>query len=160
GSGIVHCEMFPLLRKDKPNPLELFQIWLNLPKADKLVAPHFAMLWSGDIPRVTLTDNKGRTTEVTVIAGPFEGARPPAPPPHYWASRPDTDVAIWTIRMVPRAIATLPPASHPGATRTVYFFRGSTLKVGEEVQRGHSAIVVENSRPLYLEAGDEPVDIL
>jgi len=44
GEGIVHCEMFPLLERDKPNPLELFQIWLNLPSADKLVAPHFAML--------------------------------------------------------------------------------------------------------------------
>ena len=29
GSGIVHCEMFPLINAEKGNPLELFQIWLK-----------------------------------------------------------------------------------------------------------------------------------
>ena len=48
GGGIVHCEMFPLLEEAKPNPVELFQIWLNLPGEDKLVAPHFAMLSGKD----------------------------------------------------------------------------------------------------------------
>jgi redox-sensitive bicupin YhaK (pirin superfamily) len=40
GSGIVHAEMFPLLDDAGRNPLELFQIWLNLPSADKMVPPH------------------------------------------------------------------------------------------------------------------------
>ncbi len=39
GKGVVHCEMFPLVERDRPNPLELFQIWLNLPAADKMVEP-------------------------------------------------------------------------------------------------------------------------
>src|SRR6476469_2551744 len=41
GAGIVHCEMFPLVKPDAPNPVELFQIWLNLASADKMAAPHF-----------------------------------------------------------------------------------------------------------------------
>src|SRR6476659_9616818 len=27
GAGILHSEMFPLLKNDQPNPAELFQIW-------------------------------------------------------------------------------------------------------------------------------------
>src|SRR3954468_6971711 len=87
GGGIVHCEMFPLLDQAKPNPVELFQIWLNLPSQDKLVAPHFVMLWNEDIPVCTFTDEAGRTTEVSVIAGQLDGKRAPAPPPHSWAAR-------------------------------------------------------------------------
>ena len=101
------------------NPMELFQIWLNLPAADKLVDPHFSMLWAKDIPRVTITDEAGKKTTVTVVAGPLADKRAPSPPPKSWASRADTDVAIWTIEMEPGAKWTLPPTRHPDAIRTL-----------------------------------------
>ena len=41
GKGVQHCEMFPLLNTSKNNPLLMFQIWINLPKAKKMCAPHF-----------------------------------------------------------------------------------------------------------------------
>src|SRR5205085_10917871 len=60
GKGIVHSEMFPLVQRGERNPVELFQIWLNLPRADKLVEPHFTMLWREQIPTLTVQDAAGR----------------------------------------------------------------------------------------------------
>lgn len=67
GKGVQHCEMFPLLKKDEDNPLELFQIWLNLPKAKKMVAPHFAMLWADTIPTYLMKDENGKVILMTTF---------------------------------------------------------------------------------------------
>lgn len=140
GAGIVHSEMFPLLDDDGPNPVELFQIWVNLPAADKMADPHFSMLWDGDIPRVRHTDGEGLLTEITVIAGPLDGQVPPPSPPSSWASRPNADVAIWHISMEPGARWTMPAAAGPETTRMLYVFDGEALDVdGTEVTAGTGA---------------------
>lgn len=130
GKGIVHSEMFPLVDMKSPNPAELFQIWLNLPKADKMVDPHFTMLWADQIPAVT---EEG--VEVRVIAGTIGTVKAPPPPPRSYASRADSDIAIWTIKLQPGAKWTL-PAAKPGTERMLYFFAGAQLTVGpSRVQR-------------------------
>src|SRR6185437_12939773 len=73
GAGIVHAEMFPLLDTKAPNPVELFQIWLNLPREDKMAEPHFAMLWADRIPLHRATDAARKGAEVSVVAGELEG---------------------------------------------------------------------------------------
>jgi hypothetical protein len=160
GAGISHAEMFPLLDRAAPNPAELFQIWLNLPAEDKMAPPHFTMLWADQIPTVTLRDAAGRASDVLIAAGELEGRRPPAPPPKSWAARPDSDVAIWTIRMEPGAKLTLPPARRGDVLRTLYVFQGRTVRVdGGEVRVKHAALV-DPTLPLELEAGDAEVEIL
>jgi redox-sensitive bicupin YhaK (pirin superfamily) len=160
GAGIVHSEMFPLLEREKPNPVELFQIWLNLPREDKMVKPHFTMLWGRDIPHAHFTDRNGKRTEVTVIAGELEGHRPPAPPPHSWAARPDSGVVIWTIRLEPGATWTLPPASTPGAQRTLYFFKGGSLKVDEQSYGVKTGLDLVPTAAVKLEAIDGECEAL
>ncbi|MGD9705877.1 MAG: pirin family protein [Acidimicrobiia bacterium] len=132
GSGIAHSETFPLLDRVGPNVLELFQIWMNLPASDKLAEPYFAMLWDNDIPRVVEIDDDGRTAEVTVIAGEFAGHVPPSPPPNSWASRSDSDVAIWHVRLDGGAHWTMPSARSADTVRMLYVFEGSSLQIGGE----------------------------
>ncbi len=159
GRGVCHSEMFPLLERERPNPAELFQIWLNLPRADKLVEPHFAMLWDRDIPRHHATDAAGRSTEVTVVAGRLGDLQPPPPPPHSWAARPDTDVAIWTLRMEPGAHFTLPPGA-AGSRRNLYVFRGDRLQVGEHAVPVGSRVELRADVAVGLTAGDREAEVL
>ena len=129
GRGIVHAEMFPLLDTTAPTPLELFQIWLNLPARSKMAEPHFKMLWSQDIPRHLATNAAGAQTEIACIAGRLTGAdmdhTPPAPPPDSWAAQPESDLAIWTLKMAPGARFTLPPTAGDRTRRKLYFFGSS-----------------------------------
>lgn len=160
GKGIVHAEMFPLRSQDQPNPMELFQVWLNLPAKNKMVPPHFTMLWHEHIPRHEFVDAAGRKTVVTTIAGALEGRTPPSPPPQSWASNEGANVSIWTIDMDAGAQWTL-PAAVPGLSRTLYFFRGDKLVVsGQTVSANQRIRALESDRAVTLQAGEQPAEIL
>jgi redox-sensitive bicupin YhaK (pirin superfamily) len=169
GRGVVHSEMFPLLDDARANPLELFQIWLNLPAASKMSAPHFTMFWSEDIPRRTVMSADGATTEIAVIAGRMRDGstaeaglgdvQPLAPPPDSWAAREEADIAIWTLRMSAGARWTMPPA-RTGTRRHLYLFKGGPVTVGGEVVNGPAAIEVRADRPIELVNGEGESEFL
>jgi quercetin 2,3-dioxygenase len=126
GRGIVHAEMFPLLSQQANNPLELFQIWLNLPQRNKFVEPYFSMFWKEKVPVVRVLDAERRVAELTLIAGHYGNTAPPAPPPHSWASDVSADLAIWSIRLAPGAHFEL-PAAQPTSGRTLYAVSGGAV---------------------------------
>jgi redox-sensitive bicupin YhaK (pirin superfamily) len=158
GRGVVHSEMFPLVDPDAPNPLELFQIWLNLPAADKLVEPYFTMLWDRDIPRVTPGDD-GRV-EITVIAGALDGVTPPPPAPNSWAARPESDLAIWHLCLEPGSAWAMPPTAGPETIRTLYLFEGDSLRIGDHEIPGNTGAVLRGEEPVTLTAGATRVEAL
>jgi redox-sensitive bicupin YhaK (pirin superfamily) len=159
GSGIVHAEMFPLFDTDGDNPLELFQIWLNLPAANKMADPYFTMLWGDDLPRITNTDERG-STSLTVVAGALGGRPAPAPPPDSWAARADADVAIWMGSMDAGTSLELPPAEHPDTVRTLYLYDGAGLRIGGTPVGPRSASVVRPDVAVMLDADAGPVEFL
>ena len=159
GSGLQHAEMFPLLKKDKPNPLELFQIWLNLPKAKKFAKPYYNMLWAEDIPTVTSKDKNGKTTSVTLIAGKFADISAPAPAPDSWANEAENDVAIWLIKMEANAQWIIPSASLE-VNRSLYFYGGTTINIaGVTIESYHSVDLLADQK-VIIENGNEVAYLL
>jgi hypothetical protein len=124
-----------------------------------MVNPHFTMLWSHSIPEHQLADEDGRKTRVVTVAGGLAGRTPPPPPPDSWASRPDSNVAIWTITLEPRARFTLPAAA-AGTRRTIYFFRGERLRLAGEEQISHAGLEVKADREILLENGPSESELL
>ena len=160
GKGIVHAEMFPLLKGTDGNPLELFQIWLNLPAASKMAEPHFTMFWADDIPGGVVKDSQGLETHVSVVAGQWAGAgKPLSPPPDSWASQAQSDVAVWTLRMQPGASFSL-PAAQPGTRRMLYFFKGQTVTMGGQQLNDHSAVELHSDADVQLVNGNQTSEFL
>ncbi len=159
GKGVQHSEMFPLLKEEEENPLELFQVWLNLPRSAKFAEPHFAMLWSETIPLYQTTDSSGKSTVVNVIAGELEGLQAPAPAPDSWAANPENEVAIWTIRMEAGASWSLPAAQNE-VGRNIYFYRGTTVRIGGQNISVNHAVELDASRPTTIENQGEEAFIL
>jgi redox-sensitive bicupin YhaK (pirin superfamily) len=154
GAGIQHAEMFPLRDQDGPNPSELFQIWLNLPAADKMVEPYFTMFWNEDLPRTVLKDDDGHATEVTVVAGSFGDIQPLAAPPESWASREGADLAIWQFEAEPEAEWVLPAASGRQTVRMLYVFEGS-VTVGDQHLEAPIAAMLRPDVAAVLSAGTD-----
>jgi redox-sensitive bicupin YhaK (pirin superfamily) len=152
GAGVVHSEMFPLVDREHPNPVELFQIWLNLPAADKAVEPYFTMLWDESIPRSTIEGDDGRPVgTVTVVAGSLGDLVPPPPPPNSWAARAEADVAIWVVRLERRAHWELPPARGADTVRTLYVFEGG-MQIDGHAIAAPAGVVLRADRPVLLES--------
>ena len=159
GKGVQHSEMFPLIHSDKENTMELFQIWLNLPKKNKMVEPHFKMFWKESIPNYTHTDTNHKKTIVEVIAGKLANVSAPMPPPDSWAADAKNEVAIWNIKMESGAFFNIPKAS-AGINRTLYFYEGNEIDIaGNKVQKYH-AIELKADLDVMITSGNEETSIL
>lgn len=159
GAGIAHAEMFPLIAANAPNPLELFQIWLNLPARNKFARPHFSMFWRESLGTHVYDDHARRRTTVKVIAGGLGEAKAPPPPPDSWASHSDAAVCIWTIKMARGARFTL-PAHSPGLNRALYVHRGGGVSVGLAPVAVGTRVVLRSDQDVDLTNGDEDSQLL
>jgi redox-sensitive bicupin YhaK (pirin superfamily) len=65
GRGVVHSEM----PEQEEGLMEGFQLWLNLPAADKMTAPWYRDIPAGELPRFALDSG----AQVAVIAGVSHG---------------------------------------------------------------------------------------
>lgn len=159
GKGVQHSEMFPLIFKDKDNPLELFQIWLNLPKRSKMVGPHFKMLWKESIPILKHRDGNKRLTQVEIIAGKINDLKAPVPPPNSWAADAKNEVAVWNLKMDAGASFALPLAS-AGINRNIYYYEGEGLEIAGKKIPKYNLVQLRPEVQAILRAGANGASIL
>jgi redox-sensitive bicupin YhaK (pirin superfamily) len=74
GSGLVHAELSPDDFKRKGGPLEILQLWVNLPARLKFTAPRYQGLQGDKIPKVQSPDGKA---SLALISGHWNGATGP-----------------------------------------------------------------------------------
>ena len=74
GKGIVHEEFHSQDFAKSGGTFEMIQLWVNLPKKDKLTKPKYQSIEGQMIPQVDV----GRQSKLRVIAGEFLGHKGPA----------------------------------------------------------------------------------
>lgn len=156
GAGVQHSEMFPLLKKDQENPVELFQIWLNLPRRSKMAAPHFKMFWSEDIPQVNTESSRAR---VSVIAGQFQNQQALTSPPDSWAADPANEVCILLIKVNKGGELKL-PAAKGLVNRTLYFFTGSGFELNGQKIQAMTGLNIDSQVAAEIKSPIDDIEIL
>lgn len=160
GKGLQHCEMFPLLRTEADNPLELFQIWLSLAGDKRMVEPDYRMLWHEDIPRVVRQSEQGARTRITLIAGEIGGQSAPPPARDSWAADPKNHLSIQLLELDPGSDHEIPGVSDT-LNRSLYFYQGDALEIeGSVFPTGSYAFVSGNGPTRLRNAGDAVAKIL
>ncbi|MDH3698500.1 MAG: pirin family protein [Flavobacteriaceae bacterium] len=154
GIGVQHSEMFPLLHTHKDNPLELLQLWLNLPRAKKFVQPHFKMLWKETIPEL-----KDNGVQIKLIAGTYKTQKAPSAAPDSWASDENNHVRIMIIRLEPQAALEI-DSIPTGINRSLYFFEGDSLGVNNTTVQSLTGLYLNGEAALQLRNGEKESRIL
>jgi redox-sensitive bicupin YhaK (pirin superfamily) len=146
GAGVVHSEMPSIGFQETGGTMHGFQLWVNLPRANKMRAPRYQDLRAADIPTVEIPGGSA-----TVIAGEAFGVRGPA----------DTHVPITYVhlRLGAGSSATLPVS--PSANAFAWIFRGAgtTGRDQRAVTEGQAAIFGPGDA-ISLTAGGDGVEAL
>ncbi|MEM9194908.1 MAG: pirin family protein [Myxococcota bacterium] len=128
GAGVVHREMPSKRIQREGGRVHGFQLWVNLPKKDKRIAPRYQEIPAASIPEVTSDD--GLAT-VRVIAG--EGLGREA------VTSTHTPILYhhWQLRAGARVELPI-PSDHSLAA---YIFEGSTTVADESITEGQLAVL-------------------
>jgi quercetin 2,3-dioxygenase len=134
GRGVVHSEMPTAAIREQGGRIHGFQIWVNLPARDKMMAPRYQEVPAARIPEGTSPDGRAR---VRVIAGEALGVRAVI----------DTRTPIvyqdWSLQ--PGAVVEQPLAD--GDNAIVYVFSG-------EAEAGTDRQVISDGELALLGPGD------
>ena len=139
GSGLIHSE----LPEQEEGLMEGFQLWLNLPAKNKMVAPSYRDIPPAAIPEFTTADG----VRVRVIAGASRGIAGAV-------QRPDTEPLYLDVHLPAGRRFVQPIAA--GHNAFTYTYRGSVNIAGTTVSDRYMAILANNGAgEVCIEASDD-----
>jgi redox-sensitive bicupin YhaK (pirin superfamily) len=143
GRGLVHAEVSPDAFKRTGGPLEILQLWVNLPARLKMTAPAYVGLQREDIPKVTLDD--GRVV-IELIAGAWDGQVGPV--------QSATDVWMSVLRLAPGGRLAAPV----GAGRNVFLYvvRGA-VEIGGRRAPAFNLVTLHDGDAVEMTATEDSV---
>ena len=120
GSGLVHAEVSPPSFKRTGGPLEILQLWINLPSRLKMTPPRYTGLQADQIPAIPVADGRGT---LNLVSGSFAGQQGPVPSL--------TGVFMATVRLTAGARVDLP--APVGRSVLLYVVSGTVSIAGTPV---------------------------
>ncbi len=147
GAGLLHKEYHEENFSKEGGAFEMIQLWVNLPKKDKLTKPHYQGLTADQMGKAVLENNGGT---VNVIAGNFNGVKGPA--------ETYTDINLFDIRMnADGKLQTEITATHNVAILVV---EGSAIINGQEAVLHNFLLFKNEGEAITIEAKENSVLML
>ena len=147
GRGLVHAEISPEEFKRRGGPLEILQLWVNLPGRLKMTEPRYIGLQQAQVP--SFQSDEGRVT-VNLISGTWNG--------HTGPIRSLTDVHMMTVSLAAGGRFQLPVA--PGRNVFLYVVRGALRIGGQTAKAFHLIGLNDDGDSVEFEATAEAVVLL
>jgi redox-sensitive bicupin YhaK (pirin superfamily) len=147
GAGLLHKEYHEKEFSKVGGPFEMVQLWVNLPKKDKLTTPHYQALEAANMGKLTLPDNAG---VVNIIAGELNSVKGPA--------TTYSPVNLWDIKLNAGGNITLDvPATH----NTALLLIEGSASVNGEAAKEHSFVLFKNEgEAIEISASENAVLLL
>ena len=146
GSGVIHSEMPAAEILRDGGRLHGFQLWVNLPRRDKMMKPRYQELRAAEIPTATSADGK---VVVTVIAGEALGVD----------ARIDTRTPIVYLHVRLAAGARFTQAV-PKTYNAFAFLIGGEAAFGDRVARENDAVIFGRDGDEIAIASDKGAELL
>lgn len=142
GSGLVHAELSPDSFKRSGGPLEILQLWVNLPARLKMSPPRYTGLQRADIPALPIEGGR-----LNLVAGQWEGRSGPV--------ETLTDIFMSWVELDGGARVSLPAPR--GRSVFLYAVRGDVQVGGEDVPAQRLAELNDDGDGVEIAAGGPAV---
>jgi redox-sensitive bicupin YhaK (pirin superfamily) len=147
-SGLIHEEYHSPEFAEKGGAFEMVQLWVDLPAKDKMAAPGYQGITTGQIPEVSLPGEAGT---VRIIAGRYGDTNGPA--------RTFTPMNVWDMRLTAGHRVQLDlPAGH---TTALFVLRGA-IRIDERhtMRAAELAVMERDGSRLEFDAADDTTLLL